>query len=201
MVYPVNRLAERPSTGVDAGVAINDPLQHLVACHDRIEQRLQILERVIPHLRSDSEEKRREARQALDNALRFLEVMGTLHTQDEEESVFPRVLANAGDDAPMLGELTTMLESQHREKEAVFEQLKAHAASFPLAPEPPSPEQASRFEGLVAQLAGLYRPHIMIENERLIPLSAPHLNQAQSDEIAQEMRARRGAEEPRGGRP
>ena len=201
MVYPVSRLAERRSPDVDPGAAIQDPLQHLVACHDRIEQRLQILERVIPHLRSDSEEKRREARQALDNALHFLEVMGSLHTQDEEESVFPRVLASAGDDAPMLRELTTMLETQHREKEAVFEQLKSHVAGFPASPSPPSPEQASRFEGLVAQLAGLYRPHIMIENERLIPLSAAHLNPADSDEIRQEMRARRGADEPRGVRP
>jgi len=201
MVYPVSRLAERRAPDVDPGAAIRDPLQHLVACHDRIEQRLQILERVIPHLRSDSEEKRREARQALDNALRFLEVMGALHTQDEEESVFPRVLASAGDDAPMLRELTTMLETQHREKEAVFDQLKAHVASFPSAPEPPSSEQVSHFEGLVAQLTGLYRPHIMVENERLIPMSAPHLNPAQSDEISQEMRARRGAEGPRGNRP
>ena len=192
MVYPVNRLAGNPAPGVDAGVSIHDPLQHLVACHDRIEERLQILERVIPHLRSDSEEKRREAREALDNALQFLEAMGRLHTQDEEESVFPRVLANGGDDTPLLKELTTMLESQHREKEGVLEKIQAHVAGFPPAPAPISPEQASRFEGLVGHLAGIYRPHIMVENQRLIPLSADHLNAADSEQIRQEMRARRG---------
>ena len=193
MVYPVNRLTHNPAAGVDAGVAINDPLKHLVACHDRIEERLQILERVIPHLRSESEAKRQEAREALDNALQFLELMGRLHTEDEEESVFPRILASGGDDTPLLNELTTMLESQHREKEGVLEKLKAEVAAFPAAPAPPSPEQTGRFDGLVAQLTGLYRPHIMIENERLIPLSADHLNPRDAEQIRQEMRARRGA--------
>src|ERR1035437_10021082 len=175
MVYPVNRIGKSSGAAVDPTPTLDDPLQHLVACHDRIEERLQILERVIPHLRSESEAKRQEAREALDTALRFLELMGRLHTEDEEVSVFPRILASGGDDTPLLKELTTMLEGQHRDKEAVLEKLKAQVAAFPAAPAPPSPEDASRFEGLVAQLAGLYRPHIMIENERLIPLSAAHL--------------------------
>lgn len=193
MVYPVNRLTHSPAAGVDAGVAIDDPLKHLVACHDRIEERLQILERVIPHLRSESEAKRQEAREALDTALKFLDLMGRLHTEDEEVSVFPRILACGGDDTPLLKELTTMLEGQHRDKEAVLEKLKAQVAAFPVAPAPPSPEDASRFEGLVGHLTGLYRPHIMIENERLIPLSADHLKPDDAELIRQEMRARRGA--------
>jgi len=174
-------------------VAINDPLKHLVACHDRIEERLQILERVIPHLRSESEAKRQEAREALENALQFLERMGRLHTEDEEESVFPRILANGGDDTPLFKELTAMLESQHREKEGILEKLKAEVAAFPAAPAPPSPEQTSRVDGLVAHLTGVYRPHIMVENERLIPLSADHLSPSDAELIRQEMRARRGA--------
>ncbi len=193
MVYPVNRLTHNPETGVDAGVAINDPLKHLVACHDRIEERLQVLERVIPHLRSESEAKRQEAREALENALQFLERMGRLHTEDEEESVFPRILANGGDDTPLFKELTTMLESQHREKEGILEKLKAEVAAFPAAPASPSPEQAGRCDGLVAHLTGVYRPHIMVENERLIPLSADHLTPQDAELIRQEMRARRGA--------
>lgn len=193
MVYPVNRLTQNSAAGVDAGVAINDPLKHLVACHDRIEERLQILERVIPHLRSESEAKRQEAREALENALQFLERMGRLHTEDEEESVFPRILANGGDDTQLFKELTTMLESQHREKEGILEKLKAEVAAFPPAPAPPSPEQAGRCDGLVGHLTGVYRPHIMVENERLIPLSADHLTPEDAELIRQEMRARRGA--------
>jgi len=190
-VYAPNMLKNNSASGVDAGVTISDPLRHLVVCHDRIEEHLQILERVIPHLRSDSEQKRQEAREALDKALQFLDAMGHLHTQDEEESVFPRLLANSGEERSLVTELTTMLENQHREKESVFGKLAAHVATFPPAPLPPSPEQATRFEGLVSHLVDLYRPHIMVENQRLIPLSEDHLRESDLGEILQEMRARR----------
>ena len=184
-------LKNNSASAVDAGVTISDPLRHLVVCHDRIEEHLQILESVIPRLRSDSEQKRQEAREALDKALRFLDAMGHLHTQDEEESVFPRLLANSGDERSVVTELTTMLESQHREKESVFAKLAAHVGAFPAAPLPPSPEQATRFEGLVSHLVDLYRPHIMVENQRLISLAEDHLRESDLGQILQEMRARR----------
>lgn len=192
-VYALHMLRNNPVSAVDAGVTISDPLRHLVVCHDRIEEHLQILEKVIPGLRSDSEQKRQEAREALDQALQFLDAMGHLHTQDEEESVFPRLLAASREDHSVVSELTTMLESQHREKEAVFEKLAAHVAAFPPAPAPPSPEQAARFEGLVSNLVDLYRVHIMVENQRLIPLSEDHLKQADLGEILQEFLARRSS--------
>jgi hemerythrin-like domain-containing protein len=182
-----------PISAVDAGVTITDPLRHLVACHDRIEEHLQILERVIPLVRSDSEPKRREARESLDKALAFLDAMGHLHTQDEEESVFPRLLAASGEDRSVVTELTTMLESQHREKEAVFEKLAATVDGFPAAAAPPSPEQASRFEGLVSNLVDLYRVHIMVENQRLMSLAQDHLKQADLSEMLREFLARRSA--------
>jgi hemerythrin-like domain-containing protein len=182
-----------PISAVDAGVTISDPLRHLVVCHDRIEEHLQILERVIPLLRSDSEQKRREARESLDKALQFLDAMGHLHTQDEEESVFPRLLAASREDKSVVTELTTMLESQHREKEAVFEKLAALVDAFPPAPAAPSPEQSSRFEGLVSNLVDLYRVHIMVENQRLISLSEDNLKPSDLREILQEFLARRGA--------
>jgi hypothetical protein len=188
MVYPITRI----KASSEGRGPINDPLQHLVDCHDRIEERLQTLERVVPHLRSDSEEKRREAREALGRALDFLQTMGALHTEDEEASVFPRLLASAdGSQDPTLAELTAMLEAQHREKEAVFRKLLDQVATFPPVPDAPTPEQVRRFEGLVAQVAGLYRPHIMIENQRLIPISAEYLKPSELDLIREEMRTRR----------
>ena len=189
MVYPIARL--KANAGGRQSVSSPGPLQHLVDCHDRIEERLQTLERVISHLRSDSEEKRREAREALDGALDFLNTMGALHTQDEEESVFPRLFARAGDQDPTLSELTTMLVAQHREKEAVLHKLLGLVAAFPPVPGAPSEQHARVFEGLVAQIADLYRPHIMVENQRLIPMSADYLTPADLDLIREEMRARR----------
>lgn len=192
MVYPVDRIGKSSAAVSETAATLDNPLQHLIACHDRIEERLQTLERLSPHLRSDFEAKRREAREALDKALEFLQIMGELHTQDEEESIFPRVLANCRDDSSMLTELTSMLVNQHWDKKAVLEKLVALVKGFPPIPQAPSAEQVSRLEGFVAHLADLYRPHIMVENQRLIPLSADYLKESDLEQIRQEMRKRRG---------
>ena len=190
MVYPVSQLTYKSVPGVVTPV--DNPLQHLVACHERIEERLQTLERLTMHIRSDSEEKRLQAREALDNALRFLKTMGQLHTEDEEASLFPRLLAKGDENSALFTELITLLDEQHREKEGVLENLMAHAKSLPPAPELPSEAQVRRLESLAEHLASLYRPHMMIENQRLIPLAEETLNATELDEIRAEMRKRRG---------
>lgn len=194
MVFPISRLT---SNAVPAAAAtpFPDPLQHLVACHERIEDRLQTLERLLPYVRSESAEKRQEAHEALDKSLKFLETMGALHTQDEEESLFPRLLARGGADASLLTELKDMLETQHREKEGVLEKLIAQAKALPPASAVPSEEQAGKLESLIEHLASLYRPHIMVENQRLIPLSAEYLKEDDLEEMRQEMRRRRGMQD------
>jgi len=178
-------------SGPRTAASINDPLQHLVDCHDRIEERLQTLERLLPHLTSATESTSREARDALKNSLEFLETMGAIHTRDEEDSLFPRLLARVGKEDPTVVELTTMLESQHREKEEVFRKLLDHVLTLPTAPAPPSADQLRRLEGLVAHLTDLYRPHIMVENQRLIPLSRDFLLESDLIQMQEEMRNRR----------
>ncbi|MBI2815604.1 MAG: hemerythrin domain-containing protein [Acidobacteria bacterium] len=191
-MYPLSRLTNSPLTPTIDPTPFQDPLQHLVACHDRIEERLQTLERLAPHLRSESEQKRQEAREALDNALNFLERMGALHTQDEEESLFPRLLVKECADMELFKELAAMLETQHREKEGVLENLLTAVKNLPPAPQLPTESQATQVSVLIDHLASLYRPHIMIENQRLIPLSAEYLKEADLEEMRQEMRNRRG---------
>lgn len=192
-MYPLSRLANSSSsTATIDPTPFHDPLQHLIACHDRIEERLQTLERLLLHLRSDSEDKRREAREALDNSLEFLERMGALHTEDEEESLFPRLLVKECADMELFKELAEMLENQHRDKEGVLENLLAAVKTLPPSPGLPSESQANQVSVLIEHLASLYRPHIMVENQRLFPLSAEYLKEAELEEIRQEMRHRRG---------
>jgi hemerythrin-like domain-containing protein len=177
---------------LESGRRIEDPFQHLVDCHDRIEEHLQILEREGARLASATAEERQEARQRINQALGFLALMGRLHTLDEEATLFPRLRASARAEDLGLGDLVVALESQHREKEAVFDELAALVDQFPSPIDPPSSLQVSRLEGYVAQLAGLYRPHIMLENARLIPLSRESLSAADLEPMAQEMRERFG---------
>lgn len=63
------------------------PLEHLMACHRRIEERLATFERAGEAL----VERREEALKAIRSAFAFMESNGAMRTWDEEESVFPRL--------------------------------------------------------------------------------------------------------------
>src|SRR5689334_840774 len=93
------------------------PLEHLLACHRRIENRLATLERAGEHL----EDRTGEPLIAISNSLRFMDTSGVLHTVDEEQSVFPRLRSSL---SPEEIAYLDGLESQHRQVDEVYTSLK-----------------------------------------------------------------------------
>jgi hemerythrin-like domain-containing protein len=159
----------------------DQPLDHLVACHDRILERIRTFERVGESLESDSE----AALEALSRALHFMDVSGRLHTVDEEESVFPRMRQHlAESDRAYLDSL----ETQHREKEQVYAELKSLAKDLRQSV---TPERAARYRSLATRLAELYRSHIESENTLLVALGRKCLEESELSAIRNEMKARR----------
>jgi hemerythrin-like domain-containing protein len=171
-MYSVERLLRGEPAG---SAAIDHPIEHLVACHERIEERLKAIERAVANL----EERPAEARQTLASAFRFLETSGVLHTRDEEESFFSRLQGRLGEEEAAY---LAALEAQHREAEAVYTQLKNVPANG--ADLRPYRETAARF-------CELYRAHIASENDRLVAVARRALNASELAEITAEMRARR----------
>lgn len=153
-----------------------------MACHDRILQRLDTLERVAGSI----ETNRDEALRAAQAVIRFFDTNGNWHTQDEEESLFPRLAATAGSED--LNYLTE-LEAQHQTAEQVYAELKQ---TLLLLSGNPDAEAMARFRSLAAQLCAIYRAHIASENQRLIAISARILTKEQIAEMALEMKLRRG---------
>ena len=158
-----------------------EPIEHLIACHDRILARLATLERIGDALLSDP----KAALAALRNTLKFFDTSGRLHTEDEEQSIFPRLRSTLGEEQAAYLE---SLESQHREKEQVYDDLKALAADLETEV---NEERITRFRLLTDRLCGLYRPHIESENSVLVRLGRESLSQSDRDAIGREMRARR----------
>jgi hemerythrin-like domain-containing protein len=155
---------------------LDKPLEHLRACHRRIEDRLDTLERVIPHLAAA---RRDEALAAIRNAIAFLDESGVRHTEDEEQSLFPRLYAKtATEDAAFLAHL----ENDHQDAEAQYARLKQIVASG----------EFSEYAATVARLCAIYRRHIQEEDTMLTPLGERLLSEADLAEIAAEMRRRRG---------
>jgi hemerythrin-like domain-containing protein len=168
----------------EAGSTLDRPLEHLTACHRRIEQRLDTLERAADHLT----DKRGEALEAMEACFRFFESNGILHTADEEESVFPRLQRGLSDAERAF---ITQLEDQHREADRLYGGLKSIAAQLEDG-KTVSGELQQRFRTAAGQLAELYRSHIATEDRTLIALGQRILSLAELTEISREMKRRRG---------
>lgn len=166
-----------------SNATIDTPVEHLMACHRRIEDRLDTLERAGAHLAKD----RGAALEAIRKSILFLDTSGVLHTRDEEESVFPRL-------RPRLTEVQFQyldtLEEQHRAVEEVYGQLKQTVADMSATDKIPGELQA-RYTSLVARMAKMYRLHIESEDELLMRLARNALNADQLKSISQEMADRR----------
>src|SRR5947208_5826795 len=92
----------------ESAATLDQPIEHLVACHRRIEQRLATLERAAGEL--DGREN--AARDAIAAAIRFMDTNGAWHTEDEEMSLFPRLRPYLTPDELAF---VDSLEAQHRE--------------------------------------------------------------------------------------
>lgn len=161
---------------------LDSPIDHLNACHRRIEERLLTLERVGPHLLDKSD----EALTALQAVFWFFDSSGATHTADEEESFFPRLAAGL---TPEEQQFLNDLELEHAQAEGIYDALKAHVAGMS---RPPSSTDVERYNTLAASLCTLYRQHIQHEDSRFPAIAARVLTPASLDAISKEMKLRRG---------
>ena len=167
---------------------LESPIEHLVACHRRIEQRLDTLVKAADHLEfANSEDEKDRARAAISNSFAFLETSGALHTEDEEASLFPRLreIASSQEIAFMNG-----LEAQHAEADGLYRALKTSAVTLASSPE------IERYRECAKALRDFYRAHIRTEDEILTVLATRLLSAAALGEISREMRERRASRTP-----
>lgn len=162
---------------------IDSPLEHLVACHRRIEQRLDTLVNAAAHIEKD----RPAAMEAIGKSIRFLDFSGVLHTEDEERSLFPRLRPRLpASDLAFLDSL----EADHTEAESIYEDLKQIVAELSSTSELP-PEVVNRYTECAKRLRSLYREHICAEDAQLIGLASRHLSESEKSDMSREMQARR----------
>jgi hemerythrin-like domain-containing protein len=142
-----------------------DPFEMLERCHRRLEDTLATLAQ--------------PTRQALDEALEFIDHSVRRHEEDEERSLFPR-LARVRTLAPLLDRLTV----QHRDQSAAVEELRALLAAAVL--------DERRLREVAARLRAAYAEHIALEERELFPAARNALTEEDVSAIAAEMDARRG---------
>ena len=170
------QIGAKPDSGFD------NLLGMLKDCHRRIEHFLGIL--CIVAERAHSRSLTGEEATAVEAALSYFRTGGQRHTADEEESLFPRLLAAGG-----FAELGR-LEQDHAEASKLHEEVEALYRSWILAGSL-NESNVRRLLFVASRLRELYQAHIQIEDNVLFPRAAQILDQNAIATIGQEFRARR----------
>lgn len=168
---------------LDAG--FDDPLGMLKDCHRRIENFLRVLCQVAE--RRTEGALRPEERNAVETALLYFRTGGQRHTQDEEESLFPRLQKSvSATDLEAIGGL----EKEHGEADALHASVDRLFSSW-IAAGSLSPEDHASLRAATDRLKELYAGHIQVEESVVFPRAAAVLDAQAIADIGSEFRARR----------
>ena len=170
------QIGAKPDSGFD------DPLGMLKDCHRRIEHFLSILCAVAE--RAQQRTLTDEEIVAVQSALSYFRVGGQRHTADEEESLFPRLIAVGG-----FAELD-QLEHDHAEANHLHAEVEGLYQSWISAESLPESE-SHRLLSATNRLRDLYQAHIQVEDNVVFPKAAQALDKNAVQAIGQEFRARR----------
>ncbi|HET7863752.1 MAG TPA: hemerythrin domain-containing protein [Burkholderiaceae bacterium] len=160
------------------------PFEMLAACHQRVARMLDLLARLGAHLSAKGNED--AARQAARDVMRYFDLAGPAHHEDEERHVFP-VLDAVPD--PAVQALVARLRHEHLAMAALWQAVRADLARVACGAWQADPASAARWDAF----AVLYRQHIAAEESLAYPAAQPRLDGLAQAAMGLEMARRRGA--------
>lgn len=169
-------IGAKPDSGFD------DPLGMLSDCHRRIEHFLSIL--CIVAERGRGRVLTEEEIRAVTAALHYFREGGQRHTADEEESLFPRLLATGG------FEELDRLEHDHSDAGDLHTEVETLYRTW-ISAGTLDEDESQRLLSSTNRLRDLYQAHIEIEDTIVFPKAARTLDKSAIAAIGQEFRARR----------
>ncbi|MDH2917159.1 MAG: hemerythrin domain-containing protein [Gallionella sp.] len=167
--------------GSASAPTFDDPLAMLRACHGRIEAQCVTLNRLVTYLATQGNDV--QTSQAARAILRYFDTAGQYHHQDEEQDLFPQLLATQDQAA---ASLIAGLLQEHKGMEAAWQSLRPLLIGI-------AEDQAKTLDANIARhFIDVYTRHIAVENGQLLPLAATLLTDTQQRVVGQSMAARRG---------
>jgi hemerythrin-like domain-containing protein len=167
--------------------SFSDPTGLLSDCHRRIEMFLGLLERVAEIV---GEPLLDNVRETLGSSLRYFREAAPKHTEDEEQSLFPRLRRCQHPSVQAAITNLDSLEEQHRRADflhAKIDRLGRIYLRDGLLP----PAEAEQFRESVSELSLIYQEHIRVEDTQVFPAAALALSEDETAVIAAEMAGRR----------
>lgn len=183
----------RALPGFDSpAVGFEQPYEMLAACHERVQRSLDLLARLIEHVRTKGHDT--QSRAAAHDVLRYFDLAAPQHHLDEERHVFPRLLAHGSAQEQAL---VQRLQVEHRAMEALWAQLRPALQSWSAAHEP---AELRALEPLAQRYAALYQHHLRDEDAQIFPVARALTPPHEIGAMSAEMQGRRIAAAPVGER-
>ena len=126
-------------------------------------------------------------------ALRYFREAAPKHTRDEEESLFPRMLASADVRARSAISLLDELNADHARADGVHAEVEALGSRW-LSEGVLTIESTDRLSELLDQLYSTYQKHIAVEDGEVFPLAGQILSAAELAAVGREMATRRSVD-------
>ncbi|HWB53699.1 MAG TPA: hemerythrin domain-containing protein [Tepidisphaeraceae bacterium] len=177
------KLGSRPEHGFD------QPLELLSDCHRRIENFLEILQRVLDEAagRPLNEQQQR----AVEISLEYFRTATPRHTADEEESLFPLLRQSGDPGAEAAIEIVQALEREHAAADVQHAEVEFWYRRWMEFGSLAAP-QVRKLARVLEELRKMYERHIDIEDHEIFPLAGRVLDSEQLSELGAQMAERRG---------
>lgn len=168
--------------------SFDEPLGLLADCHRRIEHFLDVLVRI--ERTAAGRGVTPDEWEQVEHALAYFESAGPRHTEDEEQSLFPRLRASVNPEVHRALGALGRLERDHELVDSHHKMINILCRRW-LDHDRLSDEDARELRDRLGDLQAIYREHIAIEDKELFPIAARLLSSRQIEEIGREMAARR----------
>lgn len=166
-------------TASAAAPSFDEPLDMLYACHDKVRRFCDQLDTLPAYI---AEHGRNQAViNTISGIVRYFDLAGPAHHQDEEDELFPLILARQPDAAPKIEQLLGEHGYLHSRWNAIRDDLLAYNAA--------ALDSISADE--VHEFARLYREHAQREEQWLFPTAAALINDSELADAGRRMAARR----------
>ena len=165
-------------------VGFEQPFEMLEACHERVQRSLDLLRRIVAHV--DEHGHDAQSRAAVGDVLRYFDVAGPLHHQDEELHVFPVLLSHPD---PLVPAAVEQLQADHVRMRGLWSRLRRVLLAWQGDPEAGAVKDVER--RLAMDFIHCYERHILLEEAIAYPAAQPAFSAADLERIGAEMAARR----------
>lgn len=170
-------MANSPLLHAGPAVGFDQPFEMLLACHDRVRRSLDLLLRLQAHAATHGADE--QARDAARDVLRYFDLAGPKHHEDEERHVLPRLRAKGQD------ELADRLAADHAE-------MSRQWAAVRPALEALRDGSAQSLDAAACQAyAALYAAHMAAEEGQAFPAASRQLGTEALAAMGAEMAGRR----------